>query len=158
MQYPESEARSPMNRKLALVSLALVASSVSACATAASEGDPYPDAPGDWAMYGQVEAIQQSGEYVHGDPGGGAVAGAVIGGLLGTALGGRGFGTFVGAAEGAAIGAQSSAGGYVVPAFHVHVRFDDGSLRTFVYRNQLPFRRGDRVVWTAQGLARYDGY
>jgi len=147
-----------MHHKLAFITLALAASSVSACATTTGERYPYPDAPGGWAMYGRVEAIQQSGEYVHGDPGGGAVAGAVIGGLIGTALGGRGFGTFVGAAEGAAIGAHSSMGGYVVPAFHVHVRFDDGSLRTFVYRNQLPFRRGEPVVWTAQGLAHYDGY
>jgi len=147
-----------MKRNLALIPLALALSFVPACATPVVEGSPYPNAPGNWAMYGFVEGIQQRGEYVHGDPGGGAVAGAVIGGLLGTALGGRGFGTFVGAAEGAAIGANSSAGGYVVPAFHVHVRFDDGSLRTFVYRNQLPFRQGERVVWTAQGLAPYDGY
>ncbi len=145
-----------MNGRLAMISLVLAASLVPACATTAVEG-PYADAPANWALYGQVEAIRQSGEYVQGDPGGGAVAGAVIGGLLGTALGGRGFGTFVGAAEGAAIGAHSSSGGYVVPAFHVYVRFDDGSLRTFVYRNQLPFRQGERVVWTAQGLAHY-GY
>jgi outer membrane lipoprotein SlyB len=148
-----------MNRKLASAgTLALAALSISACATSAGERYSYAEAPGDWAMYGRVEAIQQTGEYVHGDPGGGAVAGAVIGGLIGTALGGRGFGTVVGAAEGAAIGAHSSTGGYVAPVFHVHVRFDDGSLRTFVFRNQLAFRRGDPVVWTARGLAHYHGY
>jgi hypothetical protein len=71
---------------------------------------------------------------------------------LGTALGGRGFGTFVGAAEGAAIGANASQGGYVGRAFQVFVRFDDGSLRTFVYRDQLPFQPGQYVAWTSQGL------
>jgi len=72
--------------------------------------------------------------------------------LLGTALGGRGLGTFVGATEGAMIGAHASSGGHARPVFHVTVRFDDGSLRTFVYRNQLPFRPGEYVVWTGQGL------
>jgi len=51
------------------------------------------------------------------------------------------------------IGANASQGGYVGRVFEVFVRFDDGSLRTFVYREQLPFRSGDYVVWTAQGLA-----
>ncbi|MBN2575211.1 MAG: hypothetical protein JXP73_11670 [Deltaproteobacteria bacterium] len=145
-----------MRPNLVLVSLALGLSLVSACATTTAES--YPDAPPGWVMVGRVESIQQSGEYVHGDPGRGAVAGAVIGGVLGTALGGRGLGTFVGAAEGAMIGAHASSGGYVEPMFHVSVRFEDGSLRTFVYRNRLPFHQGEPVVWTAQGLAPYDGY
>ena len=143
-----------MKTNLMLVPMAL--SLVSACATTTGEG--YPDEPQGWVLYGRVESVQQSGEYVRGDPGSGAVAGAVIGGVLGTALGGRGFGTFVGATEGAMIGAHAGMGGHVEPLFHVKVRFDDGSLRTFVYRNQLPFRPGEPVVWTAQGLAHYDAY
>jgi outer membrane lipoprotein SlyB len=125
---------------------------VSACATTEAPASPPPQ--GNWALYGQVESVHQTYEHVQGDPGGGAVAGAIIGGVLGTALGGRGVGTFLGATEGAIIGANASAGGYVGGVFHVAVRFDDGSLRTFVYRNQLPFRPGDYVVWTAQGLYR----
>jgi outer membrane lipoprotein SlyB len=104
-------------------------------------------------MYGQVESIRATDHYAQGDPGGGAVAGAVIGGVLGTALGGRGLGTFVGATEGALIGAHASQGGYAGRTFEVFVRFEDGSLRPFVFENQLPFRRGDYVVWTPQGLA-----
>ncbi len=143
-----------MKRQLLLLSAALAALAALSlgCATTESGQDPTP--AGNWVLYGQVESIGQADEYARGDPGGGAVAGAVIGGVLGTALGGRGFGTFLGASEGAMIGANSSQGGYVGTAFHVHVRFEDGSLRTFVYQNQLPFRRGDYVVWTAQGLYR----
>jgi outer membrane lipoprotein SlyB len=140
-----------MNSKLVLISFLMVAMLVQGCAT--TESEVYPSQTGGWVLYGQVESIGQSGHYEQGDPAGGAVAGAVIGGLLGTALGGRGFGTFVGATEGAIIGANASQGGYVGTTFQVHVRFDDGSLRTFVYRDQLPFRRGDYVVWTDQGLS-----
>jgi outer membrane lipoprotein SlyB len=135
-----------------LVSSLLIVLLVQGCATVESEAGPAP--AGNWVLYGQVESIRQVARQVQGDPAGGAVAGAVIGGLLGTALGGRGFGTFVGATEGAMIGAHSSQGGYVGTDFHVHVRFEDGSLRTFVYHDQLPFRGGEYVVWTPQGLSR----
>jgi outer membrane lipoprotein SlyB len=138
-----------------LLSLALLASLLPACATTAIDADPEPQ--GNWMMYGQVESIRATDHYDRGDPGSGAVAGAVIGGVLGTALGGRGFGTFVGAAEGAMIGAHSSHGGYAGRTFEVFVRFEDGRLHRFVFENQLPFRRGDYVVWTPQGLAR-NGY
>jgi outer membrane lipoprotein SlyB len=128
----------------------ITVSLASGCAT--TEVAAYPPPQGDWVLYGRVESVNQTYEHVRGDPGGGAVAGAIIGGVLGTALGGRGFGTFVGATHGAMIGAHASQDGYVGPVFQVHVRFDDGSLRTFVYRNQLPFRGGEYVVWTPQGL------
>lgn len=126
----------------------------SGCATVPAAA-PYPE--GNWALYGQVESIYLHPQYVQGDPGGGAVAGAVIGGILGTALGGRGFGTFVGATQGAMIGAHSSRGGYAGTRFDVNVRFQDGSLRTFAFHNQVPFRQGDYVVWTPQGLAHHGG-
>jgi outer membrane lipoprotein SlyB len=141
-----------MKSKLVLVAPLLVAVLVQGCATVETEAGPGP--AGNWVLYGQVENIHQVARYDHGDPAGGAVAGAVIGGLLGTAIGGRGFGTFVGATEGAMIGANSSQGGYAGSDFQVSVRFEDGSLRTFVYHDQLPFRRGEFVVWTSQGLAR----
>jgi len=138
-----------MKSKPALLAMLLLASLAPACATTA-----YPPAQPGWALYGQVASIHERYEHMHGDPGAGAVAGAVIGGVLGTALGGRGLGTFVGATHGAMIGAHANSGGFVGRAFHVVVRFDDGSLRTFVYRNQLPFRPGDYVVWTSDGLYR----
>jgi outer membrane lipoprotein SlyB len=142
------------NRSLLL--LLLLAALIPACATTevtrTDLGQPAPQ--GNWVLYGRVENVRETLHHQQGDPAGGAVAGAIIGGVLGTALGGRGFGTFVGATEGAMIGANSSQGGYAGRTLEVFVRFDDGSLRTFVYQDYLPFRPGDYVVWTAQGLAR----
>lgn len=137
-----------------LMTFILLAALIPACATTGPEiwGDPPPQ--GNWLLYGRVENFRQTQHHQQGDPAGGAVAGAIIGGVLGTALGGRGFGTFVGATHGAMIGAHSSQSGYVGSTFEVFVRFDDGSVRTFVYQDQLPFRPGDYVVWTAQGLAK----
>jgi outer membrane lipoprotein SlyB len=142
-----------MKLKRSFLGIVLLAALVPACATTSAEQWNQPP-PGNWVLYGRVENVRQTVHHDQGDPAAGATAGAIIGGVLGTALGGRGFGTFVGAAEGAMIGAQSSQGNYVGYTFEIFVRFDDGSLRRFVYENQLPFRPGDYVVWTAQGLAR----
>ncbi len=142
-----------MRASFTLLPALLLLSLASGCATVPAT--PYPE--GDWVLYGQVESIQQRPQYVRGDPGGGAVAGALVGGVLGTMIGGRGLGTLIGATEGAMIGAHTSQGGYAGMAFEVNVRFHDGSLRTFVYQNQLPFRQGEYVVWTPQGLAHYGG-
>jgi outer membrane lipoprotein SlyB len=129
----------------------LMAAWLPACAvTTAEYAGPPPT--GSWVMYGHVESVRERYEHVRGDPGQGAVAGAIIGGVLGTALGGRGFGTVVGAAEGAMIGANASSGSYVGRLFDIYVRFDDGSVRVFAYRDQLPFRPGEYVTWTEQGL------
>jgi outer membrane lipoprotein SlyB len=143
-----------MKIKRVFLGIVLLAALLPACATTSAEQSNEPAPSGNWALYGHVESVRQTVHRDQGDPAAGAAAGAIIGGVLGTALGGRGFGTFVGAAEGASIGAQTSQGSYVGRTFEVFVRFDDGSLRRFVYENQLPFRSGDYVVWTAQGLSR----
>jgi outer membrane lipoprotein SlyB len=114
-------------------------------------GDPgYGQA---WARYGSVESIRETVRTTQGDPGAGAFVGALIGGLL--------FGgyhpaqTFAGMAGGAMVGAaasQSASGQDRM--YEVFVRFDDGGLEPFVYQNVLPFRAGDRVSLTAQGLSR----
>jgi outer membrane lipoprotein SlyB len=143
-----------MKANLSVFSVLVIFTLVPACATTESETWGQPTPQGNWVLYGRVENVRETPRHEHGDPAAGAVAGAVIGGVLGTALGGRGFGTFVGATEGAMIGANSSQGGYAGRTLEVFVRFDDGSLRTFVYQDYIPFRPGDYVVWTAQGLAR----
>lgn len=140
-----------MKANRSLLAFILITALIPACATT-EWSEPAPQ--GNWVLYGRVENYRETLQHQQGDPAGGAVAGAIIGGVLGTALGGRGFGTFVGATEGAMIGANSSQSGYVGRTFEVFVRFDDGSLRTFVYQDHLPFRPGEYVVWTAQGLAR----
>ncbi|HEX9307933.1 MAG TPA: hypothetical protein VF894_10615 [Anaeromyxobacter sp.] len=112
-------------------------------------GDPY--AAG-WARYGRVESVRETVQTQQGDPGAGAVAGAIIGGIL---FGGRSPAhTMAGAIGGAMVGAAASQGQGEERIYDVFVRFDDGALETFVYRNILPFRIGDGVALTAQGLSR----
>lgn len=137
---------------LALVSCAVL---ISACVTTESTsrewGDPYGQA---WARNGRVEYIRETIQRQHGDPVGGAVAGAVIGGIVGHSLGGRGAGTLFGAAGGAAIGAQASQGGGERRFYEIFVRFDDGGAERYVYEGYPPFRVGEYVALTGQGLVR----
>ena len=110
-----------------------------------------PNAPGYAYRYGQVESVQEVVQRTQGNPAGGAIAGALIGGFL---FGGRGPGALVGAAGGAAVGAAASSGGSEARSYQVLVRFDDGNSGMFVYGGYSPFRPGERVVLTPQGLAR----
>ena len=111
--------------------------------------DPYGQA---WARYGHVESIRETVRTQQGDPGAGAVAGALIGGLL---FGGHNPGsTIFGMGAGAMVGAAASSGAAEDRFYEVFVRFDDGALERYVYQNVLPFRAGDPVVLTSQGLSR----
>ncbi len=67
---------------------------------------------------------------------------------------GSGAGAVAGAVGGAMVGAAASEGQGEDRSYEVFVRFDDGALESFVYQNVLPFRVGDAVALTAQGLAR----
>jgi outer membrane lipoprotein SlyB len=66
----------------------------------------------------------------------------------------NGLGAVAGAIGGAMIGAAASDGRAEDRLYEVFVRFDDGALEPFVYQNVLPFRVGEPVVLTAQGLGR----
>jgi outer membrane lipoprotein SlyB len=135
-----------------IVSLFLAGLAMS-CATETVSSTTWvdPGAPGYWARTGRVESVQEVVRRVEGHPGAGALAGALIGGFL---FGGRGPGALIGAAGGAAIGAAASQGGSEARTYQVTVRFDDGSYGTFFYNGFSPFRPGDPVVATPQGLAR----
>jgi outer membrane lipoprotein SlyB len=127
--------------------------------------DPYASS---WVRYGRVESIRETVRSQQGDPAAGAVAGAIIGGLIGSSIGahrhvdryGRvhshanGAGAVVGAVGGAMVGAAASQGKAEERSYEVFVRFQDGALEPFVYQNVLPFRVGDAVALTAQGLGR----
>ena len=124
-----------------------------ACATTTTTSSTTwaaPSSPG-WTRYGRVESIQEVVQRMEGNPAGGALAGALIGAFL---FHGRGPATLIGAAGGAAVGAAASQGSAETRAYHVLVRFDDGGFGVFVYRDYSPFRPADRVMLTAQGLAR----
>ncbi len=107
-----------------------------------------------WERIGRVTTVRETVYGQQGDPAGGAVAGAVIGGLLGGALTGHGGGALVGALGGAAVGAGTSQGSAPQTVYEVTVRFDDGGVQTYAFRGYLPFRPGDDVRLTPQGLSR----
>ena len=133
--------------------LVLPALLLGGCVTASTRTTTWGDGYGaGWARYGRVESIRETVRTMQGDPGSGAVAGAIIGGLL---FGGRSPAhTMVGAIGGAMVGAAASQGAGEDRLYEVFVRFDDGALETYVYQNVLPFRVGDPVALTAQGLSR----
>lgn len=108
-----------------------------------------------WERTGRVTHVRETVYEQRGDPGGGAVAGAIVGGLLGHAItGGRGGGALVGAIGGAAVGANASQGSAQQVVYEVTIRFDDGGIQTYAFRGYLPFRVGDDVRLTPQGLSR----
>jgi outer membrane lipoprotein SlyB len=110
-----------------------------------------PSAAG-YGRAGAVDAVQETVQRTEGNPAGGAVAGALIGGFL--FGGGRGPSAVAGAAGGAAVGAAASQGSGEQRTYEVVVRFDDGGFGTFAYAGYSPFRPGERVVVTPEGLAR----
>jgi outer membrane lipoprotein SlyB len=108
-----------------------------------------------WERTGRVTRVRETVYAQHGDPAGGAVAGAIVGGILGSALtGGRGGGALMGAIGGAAVGANASQGHAEQTVYQVTVNFDDGGVQTYAFRGYLPFRPGDEVRLTPQGLSR----
>jgi outer membrane lipoprotein SlyB len=137
----------------ATVVVALVSSLGLSCATTSTTSttwtapEPYPAYP----RAGHVESVQEVVRRVEGNPAGGAVLGALIGGFL---FHGRGPATLIGAAGGAAVGAAASQGSSETRTYQVLVRFDDGTYGMFVYAGYSPFRPGEPVVLTPQGLAR----
>jgi outer membrane lipoprotein SlyB len=58
-----------------------------------------------------------------------------------------------GAAGGAAVGAAASQGSSEQRTYQIVVQFQDGGYGEFVYAGYSPFRPGERVVVTPDGLA-----
>ncbi|MBB5191564.1 outer membrane lipoprotein SlyB [Silvimonas terrae] len=107
------------------------------------------------AVCGQVtsvQAIKQEGQ----SSGGGAVAGGLVGGLLGNQVGngrGRTLATVVGAVGGAVAGNSVEKHVRSETDYQVHVQMDDGSTRTFTYKQQQPaFSTGQRVRVSGDSL------
>jgi outer membrane lipoprotein SlyB len=103
--------------------------------------------------YGRVTQVRETIHQYAGDPVAGAFAGAAIGALFGEVLSGGHGGGFYGAMTGAMIGADASRGYGERRLYEITVRYDEGSLRTYVYEGQAPFRVGDDVVLSSRGLA-----
>ena len=129
----------------------LVVALLQSCASTTSSTmmwTPPEEATVGWSRPGRVEWVREEVVRRDGNPAAGAAAGAVIGALLG----GRGPGAFFGAAGGAAVGAAASEGHSETRRYDVMVRFNDGYEQMFYYGGASPFRPGEVVVLTAQGL------
>lgn len=139
-------------RHKTLLPVILVGLLAQACATRTTSATTWTAAPpaATWARPGYVESVSEIVERIEGNPAGGALAGALIGGFL---FGGHGHASLFGAATGAAVGAATSHGVAESRRYQVMVRFYDGSSGMFVYRGYSPFRPGQPVVLTPQGLA-----
>jgi outer membrane lipoprotein SlyB len=138
---------------LLAVLVAVLPPGLAACSTTTTSTTTWRAAPGQpaWTRPGHVESVSEIVERTEGNPAGGALAGALVGGFL---FGGHGAATLFGATAGAITGAASSQR----PAtesrrYQVLVRFDDGGSGMFVYQAVSPFRPGQPVVLTAQGLS-----
>ncbi len=138
-----------------------------ACVTTTTRSTTWGGYAGYTERSGNVEWIRETVEQREGQPVAGALAGAVVGGLLGSALGGgthydgwghahhggSAAGAAIGAVGGAMLGAAASQGSSEERSYEVTVRFEDGGYETFLYQQYVPFRVGDAVRLTPQGLA-----
>jgi outer membrane lipoprotein SlyB len=108
--------------------------------TYTAEPSPGPS----YAQTGRVVQVQEVTRERRGQP----LAGAAAGGLLGGAI----FHSWGAAAVGAGIGALASSGGSSQRVVEVTVQFDTGERGVYDYRDYAPFRPGQRVVATEDGL------
>jgi outer membrane lipoprotein SlyB len=100
----------------------------------------------DYNRSGRVVQVQEVRRETRGQPVAGAAAGALLGGVL--------FRSAGAAVVGGGIGALASSGGSSTTVYEVTVEFDNGERGVFDYKDWSPFRPGDPVVLTQQGLAR----
>jgi outer membrane lipoprotein SlyB len=100
-----------------------------------------------------VETVKKEGEA----SGAGAVLGGVAGGVLGHQIGsGRGntAATVVGAAGGAYAGHTIEKNRNASTQYVVRVKMEDGSNRTFTYKDPTSYRTGDKVKIVDKKLVR----
>jgi outer membrane lipoprotein SlyB len=95
-------------------------------------------------QFGRVVQIQEVTRERRGQPVAGAAAGALLGGAI--------FHSWGAAAVGGGIGALASSGRSGTRVVEVTVQFDNGERGVFDYQNYAPFRPGQRVVATGNGL------
>ena len=136
------------NARILLV-LIVFAAFGQACATTTRSSTTWTAQPEPaWSRHGRVEWVRENVQREDGNPAAGAAAGAVIGAIIG----GPGPGRLFGAAGGAAVGAAASQGHAERRSYDVMVRFDDGYAQAFSYGGYSPFRPGEEVFLTPQGL------
>ena len=100
-----------------------------------------------------VKTVKKEGE----GSGVGLVAGGVIGGVLGHQIGsgrGKDVATVAGAGAGAYAGHQIEKSQKSTTSYHVIVKMEDGSNRTFYYSNPTSYKVGDKVKIVDKKLTR----
>jgi outer membrane lipoprotein SlyB len=100
-----------------------------------------------------VETVKKEGEA----SGAGAVIGGIAGGVLGHQIGsGRGntVATVAGAAGGAYAGHQIEKNKNSGTQYVVHVKLEDGTNRTFTYKDAVAYKTGDKVKIVDKKLVR----
>lgn len=123
--------------------LAVVAALTGGCYTESTYSRTYAAAPGA-GEYGRVVQVQEVVRETRGHPVAGAAAGALLGGVI--------FGSAGAAVVGGGIGALASSGHAASRMYEVSVQFDNGERGVFDYKDWAPFRPGDPVVMTPNGL------
>ena len=98
------------------------------------------------AETGQVVQVEEIVQHRERHPVAGAVAGALLGGAI--------FHSGKAAIVGGGLGAIASSGSSTRRTFEATVQFDDGQMGRFDFADWSPFRPGDRVVMTNDGLQR----
>jgi outer membrane lipoprotein SlyB len=98
------------------------------------------------AETGQVVQVEEIVHHREGHPVAGAVAGALLGGVI--------FHSGKAAVVGGGLGAIASSGHSTRRTFETTVQFDNGEMGRFDFADWSPFRPGDRVVMTNEGLQR----
>jgi outer membrane lipoprotein SlyB len=96
---------------------------------------------------GRIESVQAIQRQASGS-GLGVAAGAVLGGVLGHQVGngnGRTLATVAGAVGGGYAGNEIEKRARSTTSYHVRVRMEDGSIRTFPYAEKPSWNAGDRV-------------
>jgi outer membrane lipoprotein SlyB len=156
MTTPRNPFRLPAPRAAGWVFASAAAMLLSACAVPVTRTTRVIDGPGYLAAapvpdvrYGTVTRIEEIDTRV-GNSGGGAALGAVIGGVFGNQVGhgtGRAAATALGAVAGAVVGDNTERSNAAASntVYRVHVRFDDGSARSFDYRAVGGLYSGERV-------------
>jgi outer membrane lipoprotein SlyB len=130
-----------------ILSLLAAAALASGCYTESTYARTYTAEPTpgpSYAAYGRVTQIQEVVRERRGQPLAGAAAGALLGGAI--------FHSWGAAAVGGGIGAIASSGRSAERVVEVTVQFDNGERGVYDYRDYAPFRPGDRVVATEDGL------
>lgn len=127
-----------------VLSLVAAAALAGGCYTESGYTRTYTAEPAPAYQYGRVVQVQEVVRETRGQPIAGAAAGALLGGVI--------FRSAGAAVVGGGIGALASSGGSTRRVYEVTVQFDNGERGVFDYKDWAPFRPGDYVVATPNGL------